>query len=64
VSVLTFGKLYEGAYGSQNPLEEIARIQQFLSGYPVVNLSDAIMDQFAKTRSQLRAQGQMIPDID
>lgn len=64
VSMLTFGELYEGAYGSQNPQAEVARIQQFLSGYPVINLSDAIMDQFAKTRSQLRSQGQMIPDLD
>ncbi len=64
VSILTFGELYEGAYGSQHPQAEIARIQQFLSGYPVVNLSDAIMDQFAKTRSQLRSQGMGIPDID
>ena len=64
VSILTFGELYEGAYGSQEPQAEIARIQQFLSGYPVINLSDAIMDQFAKTRSLFRSQGQMIPDID
>ncbi len=64
VSILTFGELYEGAYGSQDPQAEIARIQQFLAGYPVVNLSDAIMDQFAKTRAQLRSRGMGIPDID
>lgn len=64
VSILTFGELYEGAYGSQNPQAEITRIQQFLSGYPIINLSDALMEQFAKTRQQLRVQGMGIPDID
>jgi tRNA(fMet)-specific endonuclease VapC len=64
VSIVSFAELYEGAYGSQNPQSEIARIQQFLSSYPVINLSDAITDRFGQVRARLRAQGTLIPDLD
>jgi tRNA(fMet)-specific endonuclease VapC len=64
VSVLTFGELYDGAYGSQNPLAEIAGYRQFLSGYTVLTVTDAIMDRFAQLRYDLRRQGQLIPDFD
>lgn len=64
VSILSFGELYDGAYGSPNPQAEIARIRQFLTAYPVITLTESIMDQFAKTRSQLRSQGMLIPDMD
>jgi predicted nucleic acid-binding protein len=49
VSMTSIGDLYDGAYGSQAPHAEIARIRQFLSSYPIINLSDAIMDRFAQT---------------
>src|SRR3954454_5000274 len=64
VSIVSFAELYEGAYGSQTPPQQIARIQQFLSSSPVINLSDAITDRFGQIRAQLRAQGTLIPDLD
>lgn len=64
VSIISFGELYDGAYGSRAPQGEIARIRQFLFSYPVINLSDAIMDRFAQTRTLLRSQGLLIPDMD
>lgn len=64
VSILTFGELYEGAYGSHDSQAEIGRIQPFLSGYPAINLSEAIMARFAKTRAELRMRGKGIPDLD
>jgi tRNA(fMet)-specific endonuclease VapC len=64
ISMISIGELYDGAYGSQAPRAEIARIQQFLFFYPVINLSDAIMDQFARARTLLRSQGMLIPDMD
>ncbi len=64
VSIVSFAELYEGAYGSQNPQGEIARIQQFLTSYPVINLSDVITDRFGQARAQLRSQGRLIPDLD
>lgn len=64
VRIVSFAELYEGAYGSQNPQQEIARIQQFLASYPVINLSDAITNRFGQVRTQLRAQGMLIPDLD
>lgn len=64
VSIVSIAELYDGAYGSRNPQAEIARIQQFLVAYPVINLSDAIVDRFGQIRSQLRSQGLLIPDMD
>lgn len=64
VSMVSFGELYDGAYGSRVPRMEIARIQLFLSSYPIINLSDAIMGEFARTRTLLRSQGMLIPDMD
>lgn len=64
ISIISFAELYDGAYGSQNPQAEVVRIQQFLVSYPVIGLNDAIVDRFGQTRSRLRSQGMLIPDLD
>ncbi|MHB8645383.1 MAG: type II toxin-antitoxin system VapC family toxin [Thermomicrobiales bacterium] len=64
ISIVSYAELYDGAYGSEHPEAEIARIQQFLGSYPVIGLSDAIVDRFGQTRSRLRLQGMLIPDLD
>ncbi len=64
VSIVSYAELFDGAYGSQHPQAEIARIQQFLASYPVINLSEAIGDRFGQTRSRLRSRGMLIPDLD
>jgi tRNA(fMet)-specific endonuclease VapC len=64
VSIITLGELYEGAYASDNPESRLATFQQFLDGFVVLGRTDAIMHTFAKTRSQLRRSGNIIPDMD
>jgi tRNA(fMet)-specific endonuclease VapC len=64
VSIITLGELYEGAYASDNPKDRLATFQQFLDGFVVLGLTDAIMHTFAKTRAQLRRSGNIIPDMD
>jgi tRNA(fMet)-specific endonuclease VapC len=64
VSIITLGELYEGAYASDNPENRLATFQQFLNGFVVLGLTDAIMHTFAKTRAQLRRSGNIIPDMD
>jgi tRNA(fMet)-specific endonuclease VapC len=64
VSIITLGELYEGAYASDNPKNQLATFQQFLDGFVVLGLTDAIMHTFAKTRAQLRRSGNIIPDMD
>ena len=64
VSIITLGELFEGAYRSPDPAEGLRAIRTFLSGYAILNLSEAIIEVFAQTRANLRRQGQPIPDLD
>lgn len=64
ISIVTIGEVYEGAYGSALPEEHLASLRQFLEPFPVLPLTDPIMERFAQLRSQLRRQGNLIPDFD
>ena len=64
VSVLSYGEIFEGAFGDPDPAERLARFRAFLARFPVVPLSDPIMEIFARTRRARRDQGQLIPDFD
>jgi tRNA(fMet)-specific endonuclease VapC len=64
VSIITFGELYEGAFHFPEPDQHIAMFRRFLSGYSMLGLMDPIMERFARLRSQLRRQGNLIPDMD
>jgi predicted nucleic acid-binding protein len=60
VSIITVGELYEGAFGTAHPQARLISVRQFLDQYRVLNLSDPVMEQFAKTRALLRRRGQLI----
>jgi tRNA(fMet)-specific endonuclease VapC len=64
VSIVSLGELFEGAYGFADPPRLLAGYRQFLAAYPVLPLTDPIMDIFAATRAKLRRSGQLIPDFD
>jgi predicted nucleic acid-binding protein len=64
VSIISVGDFYEGTYDAPDPQEHLRHFRVFLSRIPVVPLSDPIMEVFARTRSDLRRQGQLIPDFD
>jgi len=64
VSIITLGELYEGAYASDNPTGRLTTFQDFLGGFVVLSLTDAVMHTFAKTRATLRRSGNIIPDMD
>ena len=64
VSIVAVGEIYEGAYGFPDPQAMLASFREFLSDYAVLPLSDPIMAVFARERARLRAQGQLIPDLD
>lgn len=63
-SIISVGEVYEGAYGTDNPAERLAVYRSFLDPFPVLPLTDRIMERFAKERSTLRTQGNIIPDLD
>jgi tRNA(fMet)-specific endonuclease VapC len=64
VSIVSLGELFEGAYGFPDPPRLLAGYRQFLATYPVLPLTDPIMDGFAATRAHLRRTGLLIPDFD
>jgi predicted nucleic acid-binding protein len=42
----------------------LASLREFLGLFPVLDLSDPIMERFARIRYELRSRGNLIPDFD
>src|SRR5665811_95566 len=64
LSIVSVGELYEGAFVFANPQAHLAGFRHFLSAYPMLPLTDPIMERFAEIRSFLRRQGQIVGDFD
>lgn len=64
VSIVTVGELYEGSIYAPNSGAVLQRYREFLAPFPVVDLSDSAMYQFATVRARLRRTGNLIPDLD
>ena len=64
VSLIVLGELLEGAYGADDPEERVRTLHQFLAGFGLIGLNQAVMEVFARLRLNLRKQGALIPDFD
>ena len=64
ISVITVGELYEGTYRSPDPQMRMNQLRQFLSQFPVLPVTQPIVEVFAAERARLRAQGTPIADFD
>ena len=64
VSIVSYGELFEGAFGVPDPVAQLTRIRTFLEPFSAVSLSEPIMELFGRTRSHLRRSGMLIPDLD
>ncbi|MGI8550624.1 MAG: type II toxin-antitoxin system VapC family toxin [Dehalococcoidia bacterium] len=64
ISIITVGEVYDGAYDFPNPEEHLQSFRKFLEWYDVIGLSTETMEFFAKTRSRLRREGNIIADLD
>lgn len=64
VSIISYGEIFEGAFHSSDPEIHLAMFRRFLSGFNVLGLDVSVMEVFARTRAQLRRQGNLIPDMD
>jgi predicted nucleic acid-binding protein len=64
ISIISVGEVYEGAHRGSDPEVRLARYRMFLAPFPVLSLTDPIMERFARTRAALRRQGELIPDLD
>jgi tRNA(fMet)-specific endonuclease VapC len=57
IRIISVGEIYEGAYRSPDPDARLAHYREFLAPFPVLLLTDPIMERFARTRAALRHQG-------
>lgn len=64
ISIISVGEIFEGAWNTPEPAEQLRSLRIFMRAYPVIPLSEPVMETFARTRAHLRRQGQMIADLD
>jgi tRNA(fMet)-specific endonuclease VapC len=64
ISIVSFGEIYEGAFGFPDPTIHLQELRTFVSGLAVLPLDDAIMETFGRTRASLRRRGLLIPYLD
>jgi predicted nucleic acid-binding protein len=64
ISVITFGEVTEGITFGQDRRRHEQGFRQFLRIADVLPLSRIGMRRFANIRGELRAQGELIPDMD
>ncbi|CAN5261422.1 type II toxin-antitoxin system VapC family toxin [soil metagenome] len=63
-SLITLGEVYEGIYDQSDSEARMTDLRTLLKGHTILRLSDPIVEVFARTRSTLRRNGQLIPDMD
>jgi predicted nucleic acid-binding protein len=63
ISIINVGEVYEGVVNGSDDAA-LTSIRGFLNDFMLLNLTDPIMERFARLRSNLRRQGQLIPDFD
>ena len=64
VSIISVAEIYEGAYGQADPDTRLRTFRTFLRAFSVLTLDDAIVERFARIRSDLRRQGRAPTDFD
>ena len=64
LSIVSLAELYEGMLRSREPATDERVLDDFLSDVPVVDLDDETCRIFGRERSRLRADGNLIGDLD
>jgi tRNA(fMet)-specific endonuclease VapC len=64
LSIITYGEIYDGIAGSDNPKAAERVFRQFLRVAVVLPLNRSVMRRFATERRILRLQGQKLDDMD
>jgi predicted nucleic acid-binding protein len=64
ISLITYGEIYEGIYTGREAARHEEMFLRFLRRVRVLPLNREMLKQFARIRGQLRAQGQLIGDLD
>ncbi len=61
---ITVAELYYGAYNSSQVSENLVHVARFIEQLLVVPLHDNALRHFGKIKTELRKQGQSLPDFD
>jgi predicted nucleic acid-binding protein len=64
VSLITYGEIYEGIYHGADPNRHEQVFLAFLRDVDILPLNESIMQEFARVRGELRAQGNSIGGFD
>jgi tRNA(fMet)-specific endonuclease VapC len=64
INIVSYGEIFEGAFSDLDPQPRLARIRGFLARFALIDLSNPVMEHFARVRTDLRRQGMLIPDLD
>jgi predicted nucleic acid-binding protein len=64
ISLVTYGEIYEGIFGTADPKAAELVFQAWLRSVEVLPLTRPIMRRFAGIRADLRRQGNLIADSD
>lgn len=64
VSRITIAELYEGAFHTVNPDASLRSLRGFLRAYQVLEVTDAVAEEFAELRAYLRRRGERLEDLD
>ena len=64
LSIVSLAELHEGLVGSRDRQAVERRLNDFLLGMTVVNLDEEVCRIFGRERSRLRAEGNLIGDLD
>lgn len=64
VSIISYGEVFEGAFGDADTGARLADAYGLLSRFEVLQLSAPIMEIFGRNRSDMRQAGNRIADLD
>ena len=64
LSILSLAELHEGLVRSRDPQADQRRLNDFLLGVTVVDLDEETCRIFGRERARLRAEGNLIGDLD
>lgn len=63
-SIISYAELYEGVARSRRRAEDLAQLEDFMSGVEILDVDIRVARIFGERRAQLRAQGLLIDNFD
>jgi tRNA(fMet)-specific endonuclease VapC len=64
ISRITVAELYEGAFHTVNPDASLHSRRGFLRACQVLDVTDAVAEEFAELRAYLRRRGERLDDLE